>query len=212
MQVPRPHVHQAAGIYAGIDDVLADLPGFDQAGFMGVTRFDQLRVFGLQPGELRRGVGQFAEAPAQVAIDAVFANPIAHDLYRFNSGAFQITYTFGADMPGEPADVVADAAINWPPLRPLAPQPIRRASSRITESPRWASSMAVLTPVKPPPITQTSAVSASASAGRGVRLHSRCGVVGMGVFVGVLIHLLDFTLLHERVIRRMIDWGGVVEI
>jgi hypothetical protein len=47
--------------------------------------------------------------------------------------------------------------INWPPLRPLAPQPMRRASINTTDSPRCASSIAVLTPVKPPPITQTSA-------------------------------------------------------
>jgi hypothetical protein len=58
--------------------------------------------------------------------------------------------------------------INWPPLRPLAPQPMRRASSNITDSPRCASSMAVLTPVKPPPITQTSALRSPSSAGQGV--------------------------------------------
>jgi hypothetical protein len=40
----------------------------------------------------------------------------------------------------------------------------------------------------------------------------RSRVIGAGVFLGVLIHLLDFTLLQDRVIRRMIDWGGVVEM
>ena len=35
-------------------------------------------------------------------------------------------------------------------------------------------------------------------------------VIGMRVFG--YVHLLDFTLLQERVIRRMIAWGGVVEM
>ncbi|MNI64871.1 hypothetical protein D3C73_1203400 [compost metagenome] len=49
---------------------------------------------------------------------------------------------------------------------------------------------------------------------RGVGHHAigRRGVIGMGVFVGVLVHWLDFTLLQERVIKRMIDCGGVVEM
>ncbi|MNL50217.1 hypothetical protein D3C87_1732150 [compost metagenome] len=41
---------------------------------------------------------------------------------------------------------------------------------------------------------------------------SRSGVIRARVFLGVLVHWLDFTLLQERVIKRMIDWGGVVEM
>lgn len=40
----------------------------------------------------------------------------------------------------------------------------------------------------------------------------RSGVIRAGVLCAVLIHLFDFTLLHDRVIRRMIAWGGVEEM
>ena len=53
----------------------------------------------------------------------------------------------------------------WPPLRPLAPHPIRAASSTITEYPRSARCRAAEIPVNPAPTMQTSAVSRPASAG-----------------------------------------------
>ncbi|MNR16678.1 hypothetical protein D3C85_1332960 [compost metagenome] len=46
--------------------------------------------------------------------------------------------------------------VTWPPLRPLAPQPIRLVSTIATLSPRSASSTALATPVKPPPMITTS--------------------------------------------------------
>ncbi|MCY1422564.1 hypothetical protein D9M71_382500 [compost metagenome] len=212
MQVPRAHVDQAAGVNAGVHHLLADLARFDQARFVSVTGLEQLGVFGLQPGKMRRGVGQFTEAPAQVAINAVFADAMGHDLHRFDPGLFQVLHAFGAHMSGKAADVMADAAY------------------------QLAAVASAGAPANPPGLQQDHREPAlgqfdgSVDAGetradhadighqvRGQRgtlphaLGGRC-VIGVGMFLGVLIHLLDFTLLHERVIRRMIDCGGVVEM
>jgi hypothetical protein len=72
VQVARAHVDQAAGVLVAGDDFV-QLPGADQAGFMAVAQGGQVVLFVLEGRELRRGVGQFAEAPAQVAVDAVLA-------------------------------------------------------------------------------------------------------------------------------------------
>lgn len=57
----------------------------------------------------------------------------------------------------------AKPPISWPPLRPLAAQPTRDASSTVTEWPRSARLSAADSPVSPAPITQTSASVAPAS-------------------------------------------------
>ncbi|MNL48087.1 hypothetical protein D3C87_1709170 [compost metagenome] len=46
--------------------------------------------------------------------------------------------------------------VTWPPLRPVAPQPILLLSTMATFRPFSASSTAVATPVKPPPMITTS--------------------------------------------------------
>lgn len=51
----------------------------------------------------------------------------------------------------------AKPPINWPPLRPLAAHPTRDASSTVTEWPRSARLSAADRPVRPAPITHTSA-------------------------------------------------------
>ena len=63
MQVTRAHVHQAAGVLVA-GDHLADSLGADQAGFVAVAQRGQIVLLVLEGGELRGGVGQFAEAPA----------------------------------------------------------------------------------------------------------------------------------------------------
>ena len=55
--------------------------------------------------------------------------------------------------------------VTWPPLRPLAPQPMRWVSTRATLQPRSASSTAVATPVKPPPMMAMSTVTAPSRVG-----------------------------------------------
>ena len=56
--------------------------------------------------------------------------------------------------------------VTCPPFLPVAPSPIRSASSNTTSTPRSASSSAVATPVNPPPTIATSARASSSSAGR----------------------------------------------
>jgi hypothetical protein len=51
-----------------------------------------------------------------------------------------------------------------PPFRVLAPQPSVSASISVTRAPWIASCLAAATPVRPPPMTTTSAVSGSARA------------------------------------------------
>jgi hypothetical protein len=60
----------------------------------------------------------------------------------------------------------AAPAMKKPPLRPLAPDATARASSSSTERPASSSCHAHASPPTPPPITHTSAVASSRSAGR----------------------------------------------
>ncbi len=102
--------------------------------------------------------------------------------------------------------------ISCPPLRPLAPQPIRRASSTINREPALGQFDGGVDTGEP--------TANHTNVGDQVRRQfrtvghamSRSGVIRARVFLGVLVHWLDFTLLQERVIKRMIDWGGVVEM
>ncbi|MDT4870409.1 hypothetical protein FQZ97_1054880 [compost metagenome] len=55
--------------------------------------------------------------------------------------------------------------VTWPPLRPVAPQPILLASTMATLRPRSASSTALATPVKPPPMITTSTCTSPLSVG-----------------------------------------------
>ncbi|MNI29621.1 hypothetical protein D3C73_834420 [compost metagenome] len=65
-------------------------------------------------------------------------------------------------MASAPAENAGDTD---PPLRPDAPQAMRRPSSKVTLRPRRASSSAVDKPAKPPPTTQTSVLATPASGG-----------------------------------------------
>ncbi|MNP56975.1 hypothetical protein D3C76_1517510 [compost metagenome] len=78
VQMARTHVDKPAGIHVRVDHLPGNLPGLDQSGFVGVAGLVELGVFGLEPGKLRRGVGQFAKTPAQVAIDAVLPDSPGH--------------------------------------------------------------------------------------------------------------------------------------
>ncbi|MNP37644.1 hypothetical protein D3C76_1311030 [compost metagenome] len=80
MQVARAHVDQAASVLVAGDD-LVQLPGADQACFMAIAQGGQVVLFLLEGRELRRGVGQFAEAPAQVAGNAVAGDALGHQFH-----------------------------------------------------------------------------------------------------------------------------------
>ncbi|MNC41962.1 hypothetical protein D3C75_907560 [compost metagenome] len=80
VQVARAHVHQAAGILVAGDDFM-QLVGTDQAGFRAITECGQVVLFVLECGELRWGVGQFAEAPAQIAGNAVAGDALGHQFH-----------------------------------------------------------------------------------------------------------------------------------
>jgi hypothetical protein len=98
-------------------------------------------------------------AVLEVAGDAVFRHALPDDLVPAP-----------AQVPDEVVDVIAEVRriclrmassperlpVTWPPLRPVAPQPILWLSTMATFRPFSASSTAVATPVKPPPMITTS--------------------------------------------------------
>ncbi|MNL06158.1 hypothetical protein D3C87_1267880 [compost metagenome] len=212
MQMPRAHVHQAAGVHTGVHYLFTDLLRRDQSGFKGITGLDQFHLLGLERFELGRGIGQFAEAPAQVAIDAVLADALGHDLHRLGPGVFQVLHAIGADVLGETADVMADTTNQ---LATVAPAGAPADSPGLQQDHREPALGQFDGGVDAGETRADHAdIGRKVRGQRGTLLHAfgrRC-VIGVGVFLGVLIHLLDFTLLHERVIRRMIDCGGVVEM
>ncbi|MNW69976.1 hypothetical protein D3C74_491310 [compost metagenome] len=73
MQMARATIDQPAGIRRGRHDLVHPL-GADQLGFMAIVQRCQALLLAAKGGELRRSVGQFAKAPAQVAIDVVRAD------------------------------------------------------------------------------------------------------------------------------------------
>ncbi|MNF75249.1 hypothetical protein D3C84_573080 [compost metagenome] len=212
VQVPRAHVDQTARVHAGVHNVLTDLPGGNQSGLMAVTRLDQFRLFGLHRGELCRRIGQFAEAPAQVAIDTVFADTLGHHLHRLDAGVLKVLHAVVTDVFGKTADVMPDAADQLTAVAPAgapANPPGFQQNHRETALGQFDGGVDTGETA-----TDHTDVGHQVRVQRWARRHAvgRCCVIGMGVFAGVLIHLLDFTLLHERVIRRMIGWGGVVDM
>ncbi|MNR03331.1 hypothetical protein D3C85_1192200 [compost metagenome] len=171
-----------------------------------------MRLLGLERLELGRGIGQFAEAPAQVAIDAVLADAIGHDLHRLVPGVFQVLHAIGADVLGETADVMADTTNQ---LATVAPAGAPANSPGFQQDHREPALGQFDGGVDAGETRADHAdIGHQVRGQRGALPHALGGrrVIGVGVFLGVLIHLLDFTLLHERVIRRMIDCGGVVEM
>ncbi|MCY1184895.1 hypothetical protein D9M73_256250 [compost metagenome] len=115
-------------------------------------------------------------------------------------------------MPGETADVMADAANQLPAVAPAgapADAPAFEQDHREAALGQFDGRVDAGKPA-----ANHADIGHQVFGQRGVGRHTvgRRGVIGMGVFVGVLVHWLDFTLLQERVIKRMIDCGGVVEM
>ncbi len=98
----------------------------------------------------------------------MLGDALAHQFHGVDTGALQITHAVVADVTGKAFDLVTDATNQLAAVASAGAQPMRLASINTTDSPRCASSIAVLTPVKPPPITQTSALRSASSAGQGV--------------------------------------------
>ncbi|MNF68960.1 hypothetical protein D3C84_508310 [compost metagenome] len=216
VQVTRTHVHQAPRVNSRVHH-LAYVLGADQAGFMGVALGIEGLLLLRECGELRRGIGQLAEAPAQVAVDRVLANAFGNHLDRLDARALQIPHAVLADVAGKPGQVMADAADQLATVASAGPP---------ADSPSFQQDH------RQPALGK---LNGGVDAGKATADHAHVGVkvggqrralqhpvrtgrvVGAGVFrrridQRCLIHLLDFTLLQERVIRRMISGDEVVEM
>ncbi|MNF91085.1 hypothetical protein D3C84_736750 [compost metagenome] len=179
---------------------------------MGVTRLDKAFLLSLERRELCLGVGQFAKTPAQVAIDAVLADALAHQLDRFGPRALQVTHAFYTDVPGETADVMANAADQLATVAPAGAPADPPGFQQNNREPALSQFDSRVDPGKPAADHADIGDKVIFQRREGRQRMSRCRVIGARMFVVVLIHLLDFTLLQERVISRMIAWGGVVEM
>lgn len=207
-----PHVDQTTRVDVGVDHLLTDQLRADQTGLVLITEFVEADLFVLERCELRRSVGQLAEAPAQVALDGVLGDALAHQFHRIDAGALQIPYAFVADVTGKAFDLVTDAANQ---LTAVAPAGTPANASGFNQYHRQPALRQFNRGVDP-----GEAAADHADIGGEVTVECRPGrtgpgrscVIGAGVFLAVLIHLFDFTLLQDRVIRRMIDWGGVEEM
>ena len=210
VKMPGAHVHQAAGIHRRADYLLYILRPH-QTRFVGVTQRRQVRLLALERRELRRGVGQLAKAPAQVAVDAVRSDTLAHQGHRVDAGALQVTHALLAHVLAESRHVMADTANQLPAVAP-AGTPANTAGFQQDH--------------REPALGQfdggvNAGETAADHAHVGGQVSAQCGslrqsvgrspVVGPGV-VSRLNHLLVFTLLQARVIRRMVAGVGVVEI
>ena len=179
---------------------------------MGVTRLFQLCEFAFKAGELRRGVGQFTKAPAQVAVDAMLADTLAHERHRFDTGLLQIAYAVGTDVPGETADVMTDPANQLATVAPAGAPADPPGFQQDHREPALGQFDGGVDAGEAAANHTDISDQVPGQLGPGRHAPGRGGVVGERVFLGVLVHWLDFTLLQERVIRRMIDCGGVVEM
>ncbi|MCY1425434.1 hypothetical protein D9M71_412220 [compost metagenome] len=215
VQVARATVDQAAGINRG-GDHFAHLLRADQLGFMAVVQGCQAVLLGAESGELGRGIGQFAETPAQVAVDVVFVDALGHHLNRFDPGTLQVFHPVLADVAGKALDLVADAANQ---LAAVAATGTPADATGFQEDHREAALGQFDCGVDAgEAAADHTHVGTEFSAQHRVFRHrsDRCPVVGAGmlrsrIHRGSLVHLFDFTLLQERVITRMICGVGVLE-
>ncbi|VVN48405.1 hypothetical protein PS655_06082 [Pseudomonas fluorescens] len=192
--------------------MLADLLRADQTGFVGIAEFGEVDQFVLEGVELRRGVGQVAEAPAQITFDTVVADALAHQFHRIDAGALQIAYAFLTDILGEAFDLMTNPANQ---LTAVAPAGTPADAPGFDQHHRQSALSQFDGGVDPgEPAADHADIGGQVTVQKRIRCArpGRSGVIGASVFLGVLIHLFDFTLLQDRVIRRMIAWGGVVEI
>ncbi|MNS60561.1 hypothetical protein D3C72_935680 [compost metagenome] len=212
MQMTGPHVDQATGIDVGVDHLLAHLLRADQAGFMGIAEFGEVDQFILEGSELRRGVGQIAKAPAQVALDAVVADALTHQFDRIDAGALQVTHAFLTDILGEPRDLMTDPANQLAAIAPTGAPADAPGFDQHHRQPALRQFDGGVDAGEP--AADHADIGSQVTVQQRIRCArpGRSGVVRASVFLGVLIHLFDFTLLQDRVIRRMIAWGGVVEM
>ena len=109
VQMARTHVDQPACVLLA-GDHFTDVCRINQARGMAVTELGQLRLLVLERGKLGGRVGQLAEAPAQVTVDGVLGNALAHQLDRVDPGLLQISHAVLTDIAGKTADIMADAA------------------------------------------------------------------------------------------------------
>jgi hypothetical protein len=84
VQMAGAHVDQTTGIPSALTTCW--ICSGPTSGFHGGSRVRQADLFVLERRELRRGVGQFAEAPAQVAVDAMLGDALAHQFHRVDTG------------------------------------------------------------------------------------------------------------------------------
>ncbi len=90
------------------------------------------------------------------AIDAVGVDALAHQRQAEPREPLELPRPVEADAGASLSQPIGKASDAKPPLRPDAPQPMRRASINATLTPLRARSSAVLQPASPPPITATS--------------------------------------------------------
>ena len=186
-----------------------------QASRVTVAQAHQVVLLSLERGVLGLGVGQLAEAPAQVAVDAVFGDAPAHQFHRVDAGTLQVFESFLADVTGKAADLMADATDQLPAVAPAGAPADAPGLQEDHRQPALGQLDSGIDPGEAAADHADIGVQVAFQgrvAGQGA---DRGGVVGGGVPVGAaqgqwLVHLLDFTLLHERVMTRMIAGEGVL--
>ena len=210
VQMPGTHVDQAAGIHSRAHH-LCHVLWADQPRFMGIPHGRQVRLFALERRELRRSIGEFAKAPAQVTVDAVLGNALAHQGDRVDTGPLHIAHALLAHVFGKPGDIMANATDQLPTVAPAcAPTDAARFQQHHRE-PALGQFDGGVDPGKA--AADHTHIGAQVCLKCGPLRHGirRSAVIGRGVFIG-LHHRLDFTLLQARVITRMVAGVGVVEI
>ncbi len=138
---------------------VAHLTAVEQADFVAEAATHGFLVIIAQTGHVARLVSRVQMTVFEVALNAVLLDPLPDDLMPAP-----------AQVPDEIVDFIAEfrriclriapsperLPVTCPPLRPVAPQPILWLSTMATFRPFSASSTAVATPVKPPPMITTS--------------------------------------------------------
>ncbi|MCY1438268.1 hypothetical protein D9M71_544610 [compost metagenome] len=139
------------------------------------------------------------------------ADALGNYFDRFDAGALQVLHPVLADVAGKALDLVADTANQLAAVATAgapADAPGFQKDHRETALSQFDGAV---DPGKAAADHADISLQVGAQGRVGRQLVGRGAVVGAGVFRGVLVHLFDFTLLQERVIRRMIAGVGVLE-
>ncbi len=191
--------------------------GPDQAGLGAVAQAGEVFLFSLEGSELCRRIGQFAEAPAQVAGNRVLLDAASDQCHRLDAGLLQVAHAILANVAGKAADIMADAANQLAAVAPAGAPADATALQQHHAKPALSQFQRGVDPGQPAADYAHVSRQFAVEAGVGRRVARRGGVVRRGM-LGIERHdafsvqRLDLILLQERVMTRMIFGLGVLEM